>query len=1406
MNRLLHAAALAAFLAACGGATSSAPAQPDASVDVINPAAVTDLAAPQASVTTTSVSLTFTATGDDGDTGTAARYDLRYASVGCPITDASFASATQVPSVAGPRAAGTAEIVTIPSLSPGTTYCFALRVADEAGNVSLLSNVATAHTPTSGPVAPQLALGKDGNGGQIITWTASDDDGRAGALASEELRFATGVNCPLTPATFTSGTAVAGVSTPASPGSIERTGALSSLDPNLDACAMLEIKDAQGQKAFSNSLAFHTPETAPAKPGLGGQSSSPFQLVIDWQATGNDGRAGTVASQALAYESGAACANFSPATFASGTSVTLAAPAAAGTNVEVTVTGLQPATNYCFLLRVQDHEGNVVFSDLFGLGTQAADVPPGTPVLAAQDVGFNSLMLDWIAPSARSPGGDTAASAYVLTYKTGAACDSSQVKVPTDAPKTPGAPEQVLVQNLPPLTPICFDLEVDDAFGNSSSASLHVSTLDVPRPAAVVDLHALVLGNSAASPLVRSLELIWTAPAAPGGGAVSSYAIAYQINQDFMTCTLSASTFISASVLPAQPAPLAPGSVQTLRTTVNLDEASDNLCFAIVSRGPDGSLSSISNISTPPGPTTGILAVEAGSQNIWDIGVNRPSFQPPDIVPSIDIKLVYQTATQGCPRLGEDLSPSNGGALLDEENPSVSVFVISDLARGVSYCAAALITDPAGDGAWSDVVAFTTVGVPAAPANLALESATQTSLSVRFDPALEDGVATGVALTYEINVGQNGQCGRTSQIAETLVLDETGVVHGPADTIHFTINRLSPGIQYCVQVIGQAPDFANGPPSNLLASTQPRPVVPPLAIAGLKASNDRQTTAGNGGPAQQVLLSWRAPADFANAAVFAYDIRYGINAACPITQDNFASQTVIHQSLFPAPPFVTETFAPVIPVNSDADQLCFAIISTDSGGRISPISNVAMPPLRVDDLHAVFGGTTSTTATMGFTASPFPAGTAPGEYSLAYLATNSCPGQGISLTPLPGVIIADEGPAGPSSFVLSGLQPSTTYCAGLKITNAAGDETWSFAVPFTTADISAPPPPQNLALTAATQSSLTVGFDSTPASSLPGTGVSPVYFVDYEQLDDCSKFLINGGGAQIQVFATGLVTAPGQPLVAEIDGLQPGSHYCLAVQAHNSADQRLGETSGFSKVIGAETAAAAPLTQPTKVRDLRAQITGDSVAPSTGQANQQEVNLVWTAPADIDGGPVASFTTYFAANLGCPITAANLSGATILPFSFLVLTPGQLVGFVAHVPAADTDSVCFAVISTGKMGASSALSNNALPPHFIDDEAVTSGADSDTSEAMTFSLPFFQNGTGVDSIVAYAGKANGPCPLNSNAFFTQSSVLVETKSGSALFQNLAPGTAYCAGVISFDNQGDGAASLTAGFTTTGTAP
>ena len=138
--------------------------------DTTTPSAINTLSASKGSVGG-SVNLSWTAVGDDGTTGTATAYLVRYST--SVINDlTSWNNATPYPNSLIPKAAGQTENLTVYGLTPSQPYYFAVRAQDEVPNTGPVSG-----SPPS-PVQPDpitpLGLGKydDANPGwtYVGTW------------------------------------------------------------------------------------------------------------------------------------------------------------------------------------------------------------------------------------------------------------------------------------------------------------------------------------------------------------------------------------------------------------------------------------------------------------------------------------------------------------------------------------------------------------------------------------------------------------------------------------------------------------------------------------------------------------------------------------------------------------------------------------------------------------------------------------------------------------------------------------------------------------------------------------------------------------------------------------------------------------------------------------------------------------------------------------------------------------------------------------------------------------------------------------------------------------------------------------------------------------------------------------
>lgn len=185
--------------------------------DTTPPAAVSNLSG--AVRTQTTITLSWTAPGDDASTGVATQYDIRYSLA--PIDAGNFLAAVALPGAPTPAVAGTTQTLQVTGLTAGTGYYFAIKTADEAGNWSAISNVLSRSTlpPAADTTVPadtvDLAAAAIGLDAVKLTWTAPGDDGTSGTVTTYDIRVSTS---PITLYTFAGNTSVGSGPTPVAAG------------------------------------------------------------------------------------------------------------------------------------------------------------------------------------------------------------------------------------------------------------------------------------------------------------------------------------------------------------------------------------------------------------------------------------------------------------------------------------------------------------------------------------------------------------------------------------------------------------------------------------------------------------------------------------------------------------------------------------------------------------------------------------------------------------------------------------------------------------------------------------------------------------------------------------------------------------------------------------------------------------------------------------------------------------------------------------------------------------------------------------------------------------------------------------------------------------------------------------
>jgi hypothetical protein len=122
-----------------------------------------------------SITLNWTATGDDGAAGRATTYELRFSEQPVSGTDTTtwWNNASTAGALPPPLTSGSRESYVMSGLATGSAYYFVLRVADEAGNWSGFSNVRARQAGTSGGTlaTPESFTASMVSGGVDLSWT-----------------------------------------------------------------------------------------------------------------------------------------------------------------------------------------------------------------------------------------------------------------------------------------------------------------------------------------------------------------------------------------------------------------------------------------------------------------------------------------------------------------------------------------------------------------------------------------------------------------------------------------------------------------------------------------------------------------------------------------------------------------------------------------------------------------------------------------------------------------------------------------------------------------------------------------------------------------------------------------------------------------------------------------------------------------------------------------------------------------------------------------------------------------------------------------------------------------------------------------------------------------------------------
>ena len=578
------------------GGLPGTPVSGIATPDTTAPAQIDDLLA-VTGATNGSVDLSWTSPGDDGTSGTAAAYLIRYS--GNSITDeTTWNGATTVSGVPVPQVAGTPQNMTITGLTPGATYHFVIRAQDEVPNLGPLSNDAqvTAYQDVTPPAQINLGAvtGVD-NGTVDLSWTSPGDDGSSGTAAAYLIRYSSSAITDET--AWNAATTVSGVPVPAAAGTPQNM-IVSGLTPGATYHFVIRAQDEVPNlgplsndalvSAYQDVMPPASIQNLSAIPGL-------YEGTIDlaWTSPGDDGSTGTAQSYYLRYSTSIID---SEAAWDSATVVSsgVPTPLAAGSSQNMTVDGLVSGTNYYFAIRAEDESLNLgPLSNSPNTAASTDSVPPAaiTNLFATSGTEEGSVDLSWTAPG--DNGNSGTANYYLVRYSTTPITDETAwanatgvlTGIPT--PQAAGSTEQMTIEGLTSGATYYFAVKAQDEVINTSALSnspAGIAKADSFAPAAITDL-AVSTGST-----TGTVDLNWTSPGDNGNtGTATSYLVRYSTSLINSEAAWNSATVVSSGI----PTPVVAGITQNM--TVTGLTSGTTYYFAIRARDEVPNIAALSN-------------------------------------------------------------------------------------------------------------------------------------------------------------------------------------------------------------------------------------------------------------------------------------------------------------------------------------------------------------------------------------------------------------------------------------------------------------------------------------------------------------------------------------------------------------------------------------------------------------------------------------------------------------------------------------------------------------------------------------------------------------------------------------------------------------------------------------------
>ena len=445
-------------------------------IDVIPPAAISDLQIETTSISMDTFTLNWTAVGDDGMIGTSASYIVKIHTE--IIDENNWNSISDYNQNLVPAPAGTSESLSITGLEPLTEYYAAIKAADEAENIAVISNNAFATTTSLPDTEPPDAISDlDAEATETtidLTWTAPGDDGNIGVAASYEIRFS---EFEINESNWQVAEILINPPLPLVAGSLQNYSA-TGLDINITYYFAIKTSDeSNNESALSNvpNAMIITDIIPPAAITDLATEGTETTIELTWTATGDDGFVGSAHHYEIRMlDAEISETNWIDAEILPGPPW----PLTAGSPQDYTVEALEHNQTYFFAIKAFDDNNNVSevsnspYSMLINDIIPPADIT-NLSVYAGYAVNLTTIKIQWTAPG--DNGDEGTCDHYEIKYSF-QPIDETNWNAATlfndpPIPLTAGANQFCNVTGLNSATIYYFAVKAFDEAGNSNNIS-----------------------------------------------------------------------------------------------------------------------------------------------------------------------------------------------------------------------------------------------------------------------------------------------------------------------------------------------------------------------------------------------------------------------------------------------------------------------------------------------------------------------------------------------------------------------------------------------------------------------------------------------------------------------------------------------------------------------------------------------------------------------------------------------------------------------------------------------------------------------------------------------------------------------------------------------------------------------